>query len=163
MKKTFVLSGLLFLMLIAAIQVNAQTRQTGIGFMADFGGDTSGGSFYGPHIKYNFDASSGLEGAVLFGDGATLIQGAYQYHLPINAAPGLRGYFGGGAGIFLTDEDPVFSIPVMGGLEYAITGAPVALSFDWRPRMFFISGNEYYDSTTEFEAGRFALGLRFNF
>ena len=141
--------------------VNAQSYTTGIGFMADFGGNTSGGSFYGPHAKYNFNTNSGLEGAVLFGDGATLLQGVYQYHLPIQAASGLNGYFGAGAGIFLTDGDSVFSLPFMGGLEYVVNGAPLVLSLDWRPRMFFFPGGEYYDAQSEFEAGRFSLGLRY--
>lgn len=161
MKKSTLLLLTLMLSLMAFGELNAQAYKTGLGFMADFGGDTAGGSFYGPHVKYNLNTNSGLEGAVLFGDGATLVQGAYQYHLPIKGAAGLQGYFGAGAGIFLTDGDSVFSLPFMGGLEYVVSGAPLAISLDWRPRMFFFPSTDYYDGETEFEAGRFSLGLRF--
>ena len=147
----------------SASLVNAQSYKTGVGFLADFGGDESGGGFYGPHIKHMFNTNSGLEGSVLFADNATLIQGAYQYHIPISGAEGLAGYFGAGAGIFVGDGDSVFSVPFMGGLDYKVSGAPLSVSFDWRPRMFFFPGGDGYDGETEFEAGRFALGLRFTF
>ena len=161
MKKMKVFQWILVASIFAGGLLNAQAYKTGVGFMADFGGDTSGGSYYGPHVKYNLNTNSGLEGAVLFGDGATLVQGAYQYHLPIKGATGLQGYFGAGAGIFLTDGDSVFTLPFMGGLEYVVNGAPLAISLDWRPRMFFFPGGDYYDAQSEFEAGRFSLGLRF--
>ncbi len=160
MKKLSLLLSVILMTLATMTQAQADL---GVGFMADFGGNTSGGSFYGPHVKYKLSTNNALEGALLFADGATLIQGAYQYHFPFASTKGLAAYLGGGVGAFFGDGDTVFTIPVMGGLEYSIVGAPIDLSFDWRPRMFFFPGTEYYDAQTEFKAGRFALGIRYRF
>src|SRR5690606_14571256 len=63
----------------------------------------------------------------------------YEVHLPINNAPGLRWFYGGGGGIGVYDDkrhdhsDVALSLDGVLGLDYKFNGAPINVSLDWKP------------------------------
>lgn len=69
--------------------------------------------------------------------------GLYQWHLPIDGAPGLRWYYGvgGGVGVWTdkrgnrNDSEVDLSIDGVIGLDYKISGAPINLALDWKPAL----------------------------
>lgn len=89
--------------------------------------------------------------------------GLYEIHNPIDSAPGLRWYYGGGAGIGtyknkVTDNSgAAFSIDGALGLDYKIDGAPIDLSLDWKPEIRFAPDN------TGVDFAGFGLSIRFAF
>ncbi|GAA4801309.1 hypothetical protein GCM10023231_32600 [Olivibacter ginsenosidimutans] len=89
--------------------------------------------------------------------------GLYEIHNPIESAPGLQWYYGGGAGIGtyknkVTDNSgAAFSIDGALGLDYKIDGAPIDLSLDWKPEMRFAPDN------TGVDFAGFGLSIRFAF
>ena len=93
----------------------------------------------------------------------------YQVHTPIKGVEGLKWYFGGGAGAFLStySKDYVFAqdygsfnLGIMGnlGLDYKFASAPINLSLDWVPT--FIIGDAYYNG---FVGSYGALSVRYTF
>lgn len=135
-------------------EVNAQSYKTGAGILVDAGDGTT---FVGPHVKHFFSTHNALEGSVLFGGGATAVQALYQYNKAIPGAKGLAWYVGMGPAVIFGNNTTVFSIVPVVGLDLKITGAPLDLFFDWRPRAVFNSNN------SDFLAGRFGIGARFTF
>ncbi len=160
MKKRSV--GLLFafLMVAGASHVNAQKSSTGssynnaIGLGIDFG---DGITLVGPSFKHFFTENTVGSAEVLFGDDLVGIFAYYQYHKDIDGADGLKWFAGGGPGFLISDDNSAFALRPMAGLDYKIGGAPISLSFDWRPLLGFYSGD------TDFEPARFGLGFRFTF
>ena len=155
LKLTYVLT-VIFCTSILLFSTNAQAQyKTGAGLLIDVGDGTT---LVGPHIKNFFTANHGGEAALLFGSNLTVLQAQYQYHQSIANADGLQWYLGAGPSfIFAENSDTEVSLVSSLGLDYKITNAPLALSFDWRPRMIF------YDGDSEFMPGRFGIGLRFVF
>lgn len=148
-----------------ATTLSAQTVQTqtieptnnyrlGGGLLIDIG---DGATFVGPHVKYFFTNQHAGEGALLFGNGVTYLQALYNYNMGIPDVQGLGWYVGAGPSIGFSDGSTAFNIIGTVGMEYKIAGAPIALSFDWRPRFFIV------DSYTDFVAARFGLGVRYTF
>ena len=135
-------------------QLNAQSYKTGAGILVDAGDGTT---FVGPHVKHFFSTNSAMEGSVLFGGGSTAIQALYQYNKAIPGAKGLAWYEGMGPAEIFGNNTTVFSIVPVVGLDFKITGAPLDLFFDWRPRAVFNSND------SDFIAGRFGIGARFTF
>ncbi len=99
----------------------------------------------------------------------TNIGALYQIHTPITGAPGLKWYFGGGAGVFISSYDKDFfldntygnfNVGIMGnlGLDYKFINAPLNLSLDWVPT--FIIGEAYYNG---FIGSYGALSVRYTF
>jgi len=88
--------------------------------------------------------------------------GLYEVHLPINNAPGLKWYYGGGAGIGVYDDkrndnsDVSLSLDGVLGLDYKFNGAPINVSLDWKPALELTPD-------TGFDAEGFGLSLRFAF
>lgn len=144
----------IFLSTICMSNLHAQSYKTGAGLLVDLG---DGGTLVGPHVKHFFSGNSAGELSVLFGNNSTTLQALYQYNKSISGAQGLMWYVGVGPAISFGDGDSVFSLVPTAGLDYKISGAPIDLSFDWRPRIGF------YDGDSDFVAGRFGLGLRFTF
>jgi len=154
-KFTLVLAAI-FCSSILLFSTNAQAQyKTGAGLLIDVGDGTT---LVGPHIKNFFTPNHGGEGALLFGSGLTVLQAQYQYHQGISGAEGLQWYLGAGPSfIFSSGSDSEISLVTSLGLDYKITNAPLALSFDWRPRVMF------YEGDSEFLPGRFGIGFRFVF
>ncbi len=149
-KSIAVLSALVF----GLSNLNAQSYKTGAGLLVDVG---DGATLVGPHLKHFFSKNNAGEFAVLFGGDATTVQALYQFNKNISGAKGLMWYVGIGPAVTFGDGDSVFSVVPLAGLDYKISGAPIDLFFDWRPRVWF------YDGDSDFTAGRFGLGLRFTF
>ena len=154
MKKLFSAVILGTALLLGTQFTNAQTYRTGAGLLIDVG---DGATLVGPHLKHFFSGNNAGEFSILFGGDLTTIQALYQYHQPFTGATGLMWYVGAGPAVSFGDGDSAFSIVPVAGLDYKISGAPLDISFDWRPRIWFGSGN------SDFLAGRFGIGLRFTF
>lgn len=140
--------------LIISVQyAQAQTYKTGVGLLVDVG---DGSTLVGPHAKHFFNANSAGEFGLLFGNGLTVLDAMYQYHQPIQDAPGLQWYLGlGGLIAFPKYGDTYFGITPAAGLDYKLQNIPISIFFDWRPKFMI------HDYDNEFVAARFGLGLRF--
>ena len=143
-------------LLLNTTNASAQNYKNGVGLAVDFG---EGTTFAGPHIKHFFSSTGAINGEVLFGGSTTLLQAMYQYHGTITGASGLKWYVGGGPSIQLYDGGSSFYLVPMAGLDLKFGGAPIAASFDWRPRAY-LGDNPFIDN---FNAGRFGLGFRYTF
>ena len=154
MKNLFAGVALLFATVFGITNAQAQTYKTGAGLLIDVGDGTT---LVGPHVKHFFSGNNAGEFAVLFGGHTTWIQAMYQYNKGISGAQGLMWYVGVGPTVGFGNGDSVFGVVPTAGLDYKIQGAPLDLSFDWRPRIMF------YDGDSDFVAGRFGIGLRFTF
>jgi|SRR5690606_2621014 len=149
------LVAVLFCSAVLMFSSNAKAQyKTGAGLLIDLG---DGATFVGPHIKHFFSTNNAVEGAVLFANSVTAIQALYQYHQGIAGAEGLQWYLGAGPTFAFANSESDISLAGALGLDYKIANAPLALSFDWRPRL------EFYDGGSDFLPGRFGLGFRFVF
>jgi len=93
------------------------------------------------------------------------VSGAYQYHKPIDGVDNLNWYFGAGASVFFWSFDDFFlddrysnaTIGAQGyiGLDYKFENAPVNLTLDWIPTLFFSGFN------SGFGGGYGTLGVRY--
>jgi hypothetical protein len=84
------------------------------------------------------------------------VTGIYQFHRNINV-DGLSYYFGPGAsaGIYVGDSSGfLMAIDGMLGLEYKFPNIPLALSFDWNPKVQIITN-------AGFKPDNFGLTVRF--
>ncbi|MGC4129517.1 MAG: hypothetical protein QM564_08125 [Bergeyella sp.] len=154
MKNLFAGVALVMATIFGTTNAQAQSYKTGAGLLVDFGDGTT---LVGPHLKHFFSANNAGEFSVLFGGHTTTVQALYQYNKGFSGASGLMWYVGVGPAVSFYDGGSTFSVVPTAGLDYKISGAPLDLSFDWRPRMSF------YDGDSDFAAGRFGLGLRFTF
>ncbi len=133
-------SLLLFLFIcLAAVGVNAQTYQTALG--AKF---YSGDSYGGINIRHSTAENTALEGSLLFGGGGLGIEGLYEYQGPINGAPGLQ-YFVGGGGVLGFgnswrdhDNSTSFALRLTGGVDYKFADAPIAVSLGLDPFFYLV-------------------------
>lgn len=154
MKKLLSIVALGLTMFLGTNFANAQTYKTGAGLLIDVGDGTT---LVGPHVKHFFSGGNAGEFSVLFGGSTTTVQALYQYNQSFPGASGLMWYVGAGPAISFHDSNSSFSIVPVAGLDYKIAGAPLDLSFDWRPRLWLGDGD------SDFNAGRFGIGLRFTF
>lgn len=131
----------------------AQTGATSAGLTVDFG---DGATLVGPAIRHNFTNNGIGQAELTFGGDQTFIGAFYQYQDKIRNADGLNWYLGIGPQLAFGSGNTDFYIRPMAGLDYKIQGAPLDLSFDWRPA-FYVGDN------SDFTAARFGLGFRFSF
>ncbi len=131
MKKVSVL--FVALILVATAGVHAQSYTTGIG--AKF--YTAYGSVGGINIKHSTNYNTALEGSLLFFSGGVGIEGLYEYQGPINNAPGLMYFVGGGGllgfGSSKYNDNTNFALRLTGGLDYKFPDAPIAISLGLDP------------------------------
>jgi hypothetical protein len=84
------------------------------------------------------------------------LSGFYQFHFNVDV-DGLSLYAGPGAsaGIYVGDESGfMMSIDGIGGVEYKFHNAPIALSFDWNPKVQIIND-------AGFKPSNFGLTIRY--
>lgn len=132
-------SFLLFaFMSLAVAETNAQNYRTALG--AKF--YTGDGSVGGINIRHSTATNTALEGSLLFFSGGVGIEGLYEYQGPINGAPGLE-YFVGGGGLLgfgtnnrnnnRDNDNTTFALRLTGGLDYKFADAPIAVSLGLDP------------------------------
>jgi hypothetical protein len=118
-------------------------------------------------IKHFTQDNRALEGLVNFWDHGFRFTGLYEVHGDISGAPGLKWYVGPGAHIGWYNDNYYhnnyyygngsFSLGFDGvlGLDYKISGAPIALSIDVNPFLELV-GHPYFDVWG-------GLGVRYTF
>ncbi|MBB2145694.1 hypothetical protein GM921_09370 [Pedobacter sp. LMG 31464] len=89
------------------------------------------------------------------------LTGLYEVYNPINGAPGLTWYYGGGGTIGSVkvkgyDGDVYLGLNGVLGLDYKFNGAPINLSLDWIPTLQLTPDTDFY-------SGDVGLGVRFTF
>lgn len=157
MKKLFLLAAITIV--LSATQTFAQSSyKNSFGLGIDFG---EGSALVGPTYKHFFTGRDAVQADLLFGGDAVWIGGYYQYHQSFPETNSLKWYLGVGPQLAFADDDYydnsttfVFVRPMV-GLDFKVPGAPIAMSFDWRP-MWQLN----HDS--DFEPARFGLSFRYN-
>ncbi|MDE3212485.1 MAG: hypothetical protein KGM98_04565 [Bacteroidota bacterium] len=132
MKK--ILLSLVITIFAASLKVEAQEYQTALGakfYATDF---TSGGI----NIRHATSQKNALEGTLLFFDGGLGVEGLYEFQGPINGAPGLQYYVGGGGMLAFgtgrfNNNSTAFALRLTGGLDYKFTDVPIDLSLGFDP------------------------------
>lgn len=149
MKKVLFL--LLAFICLAAVGVNAQTYQTAIGAKFYAGN----GSIGGINIRHSMAENTALEGSLLFFNGGLGIEGLYQYQGPINGAPGLQYFVGGGGmlgfgtGRYINDnnsrnDNVQFALRLTGGVDYKFADAPIDVSLGLDPFFYLVPSTGSY-------------------
>lgn len=149
MRKIVLFSAFLFIGLNLAAQ--DYTRSIGLRI----------GSSIGASYKEFIRPSTAIEGIldldILDEDKMKLkLSGFYQFHFNVDV-DGLSLYAGPGAsaGIYVGDESGfMMSVDGIGGIEYKFHNAPIALSFDWNPKVQIIND-------AGFKPSNFGLTIRY--
>jgi hypothetical protein len=106
-------------------------------------------------IKHFTNDYTALEGLVNFWDHGFRLTGLYEIHGDIDGAPGLKWYVGPGAHIgfynsgvyhdyYYSGGTVSFGLDGVLGLDYKISGAPIALSIDVQPSLELLN-HAYFD------------------
>ncbi|MGB4397856.1 MAG: hypothetical protein WBJ10_00705 [Daejeonella sp.] len=136
MKKLLLICFTACALLISQSDVQAQTYENAIGVRI--------GSYNGLNFKTFVNTNKALEFnlAVRSNDDFKrfILTGLYEVHNPINGAPGLLWYYGGGGSIGSYkrrdfEGDLFLSADGVLGLDYKFDGVPLNLAVDWRPRL----------------------------
>ncbi len=137
------------------LSVSAQAPyKVGAGLVVEFG---EGGAAVGPGVKYFFAEKHALDAAVLFANGATLLNAFYTYNSPIPGAQGLNWYVGAGPTLAMGGGVSVFGIGTPLGVEFKLPSIPISLSLDWRPKAFIFDGETFVDAV------QFGFAARYTF
>jgi hypothetical protein len=123
---------------LATVSVSAQTYETALG--AKF---YTGEGIGGINVRHSTAPNTALEGSLLFFADRIGLEGLYEYQAPINGAPGLQYFVGGGAMLafrtggrrFADDHDNSvdFALRLTGGVDYKFTNAPIDISLGLDP------------------------------
>lgn len=157
MKKLLLLCLTAGLLIISQTSAQAQTYENAIGVRV--------GSYNGINFKTFIESNKALDFnlSVRSNDNFKrfILTGLYEVHNPINGAPGLQWYYGGGASIGSYkvrsfDGELFLSADGVLGLDYKIQGAPLNLAIDWRPRLELVPD-------TNFGSGDVGLAIRLTF
>ncbi len=148
MKKTL----LLLIALLSVSGLFAQNYTSSIGLRI--------GSSIGASYKQFLEPTRAIEGIldldIIEKDHMKIkVTGIYQFHYNVNV-DGLVLYAGPGAsaGIYVGDSSGfMMSIDGMAGVEYKFHNSPIALSFDWNPKVQIITNSG-------FKPNNFALTVR---
>lgn len=127
--------------------------ENGLGLWIDAG---NGGTYVGPHLKHYFNENDAGQINLLFGHSSTIVGFEYTYNKPIEGTSGLKWNIGVGPQLQFADHFTGIAIRPIAGLEYKVSGAPIAINFDWRPWWRLNHGND-------FEAGRVGIGFKYTF
>lgn len=123
------------LVCFAVSGVNAQTYNTAIGAKFYVGDGSAGGI----NIRHSLTQNTALEGSLLFMSNAIGLEGLYEYQGPINGAPGLQ-YFVGGGGLLgigtSHGSSTAFALRLTGGLDYKFPDAPINVSLGFDPAFY---------------------------
>lgn len=146
-----------------AFAANAQpyNNAVGVSFVPAFSGGAHGIDVQWNHFfteKTNLDIRAGL-----FLHWGPEVVGMYEWNFPIKNS-NFRFYAGPGAHIgFSTAQGRTFfhfGFTGAAGFEYVFSGAPIAISLDWRP---YLTWNPQVESKATFGYTGFALGVKYCF
>jgi len=155
MKKTMILFALIAA--LTTTQANAQ-KGSGQSYNTALGVKVWDGA--GISLKHFVAPNAALEGIGYFWNRGARITGLYEFHNPINGAPGLKWYVGPGAhiGIYNTKYGGQSFAGLDGvlGLDYKFYGAPINMSLDWQPSFEFGDNRGFIGSWG-------GLGIRYTF
>lgn len=167
-KVTLLISGLL-LGLFLAIQANAQSSRVGLGLrLTPDGGGFTGKFFLDPNLAIEGQLNAG---GILAGEGESVTAvGLLEYHIVL-PDPSWRVFFGGGAHIGTWDHDHgyhdgkpddkdnefIFGIDGIGGVEYVFKSVPIGLSADFKPAINFLSDVDFFPHNMFGVSARFYL------
>ncbi|MFI5205089.1 MAG: hypothetical protein ACHQF2_11390 [Flavobacteriales bacterium] len=144
----------------------AQTYNTGIGIR--LGGQSSGITF-----RHFTNGDGAIEGIVSLGHKSFIVTGLYEKFKPINNAPGLQWFYGGGLHIgffsygghynrykdhghyyYVEEEGGTAVVPGVDfiiGLDYKFDNAPINIGLDLKPFIDFDNGlRGYWDGAFSF-------------
>ncbi len=88
-------------------------------------------------VKYFMPAGNAIEGLISFGTRFG-VGGLYEIHRPLNATPGLKWFYGGGAYLGFESHDTYLGPTGVVGLDYKFDKIPLNLSLDWKPELDII-------------------------
>lgn len=162
MKKLLLLCLTAGLLLIGQSSANAQSYKDAIGVRI--------GSYNGINYKTFLNTNKALDFnlSVRSNDNfkRVILTGLYEVHNPINGAPGLLWYYGGGGSIGSFKRQNIDGINYDGelflsadgvlGLDYKFDGIPLNMAIDWRPRLELTPN-------TNFGTGDVGLAIRLTF
>lgn len=136
MKKVSLFLFLFVCLVTSGVNAQAQTYQTAIGAKFYAGNGAIGGI----NIRHSTNDHTALEGSLLFFNGGLGLEGLYEYQAPINGAPGLQYFVGGGGmlgfgtGRYSNDNNNVqFALRLTGGVDYKFADAPIDVSLGLDP------------------------------
>ena len=155
MKKHILLSfslAFIFMTQLATAQENNTDYRFGVGVRLSTAAPTISNSVSVKYFMYNGNA---LEGLISFGSRFG-IGGLYEFHKPINSAPGLQWFFGGGAYVGFQSGDTYLGPTGVIGLDYKFTNIPLNLSLDWKPELDFLPKINFVPDALAFTA-RFTI------
>ncbi len=157
MKKLLLLCLTAGLLLIVGSSANAQSYENAIGVRV--------GSYNGVNFKTFINTNKALDFNLAVRSNNNfnrfILTGLYEVHNPINGAPGLLWYYGGGASIGSYkvknyDGELFLSADGVLGLDYKFDQIPLNLAIDWRPRLALAPD-------TNFGTGDVGLAIRLTF
>jgi hypothetical protein len=130
---------ILVILSLSSFQANAQEYQTAIGAKFYAGS----GSVGGLNIRHSIAEHTALEGSLLFFSGGVGLEGLYEYQGPINGAPGLQYFVGGGALLAIgsgrfNENSTGFALRLTGGVDYRFSDVPIDLSLGFDPIFFLV-------------------------
>jgi len=131
-------SALIFAFIfVCAATSQAQTYNTAIGAKFYVGDGSAGGI----NIRHSLKENAAIEGSLLFFSGAVGLEGLYEYQGPINGAPGLQYFVGGGGLLALSTNkggSTAFGLRLTGGVDYKFPDAPINVSLGFDP-IFYLA------------------------
>lgn len=101
-------------------------------------------------LKHFVSPTSAFDGILSFSPNHFQITGLYIYQQPMQNAPGLDWFVGGGVhlgAVYDNNYDGskgLFGADLIGGLEYTFPVAPFSIGLDWKPTFNFTSYNSYW-------------------
>jgi hypothetical protein len=172
MKKVLLLLTGLLLSFGFSYKAQAQGSRTGLGLrLSPDGAGFTGKFFVDRNLAVEAQLNAGgVFGGVFGGEGESITAaGLLEYHIPL-PDPSWRVFFGGGAHIGSWDrgrryregrwednDEFIFGIDGIGGVEYVFKRVPIGLSADFKPAINLVSDVDFFPHNMFGVAARFYL------
>jgi hypothetical protein len=147
MKKAIVL--LVLVGTVGMIRAGAQSKTTNGADYTTAAGLRLGYPF-GVTVKHFIAPQGSVEGILGFWYGGINLTGLYEYHMDLSDVSGLKWFIGGGLDFTSWNhggyKGGAAAIDGIVGLDYKIAQAPIDLSLDWKPAVYFAGVSGFYGS-----------------